>query len=382
MPNIYLEKIALNVLTRNILAAPGKFDTTALHAAGMLRSPDKFHRGIVTAPRTSIIPYFRKLREGGADVTINTLPPSLNTSGQPVQTRIKRPPTQLQQGPDVPSMSISDKVNRYKVENGIPFSSTPGPRIKGKTSVPIQVNTLQKGPDLTGKSIGEKFNAYKDKVSTLVGDIYGRRHVGTTSAGWVNNHLDDTGIQHANFKSTVTSPNPGEVGKRALEFHKGSDSKAVTRGMRGMVLRHEGHEVLERPETIKPILWPSIQMEGSLGPTSGGRVHKKIFGKESLSFPVGNHFSLGVLGREQNDVHHFLSHDTAAKVPYQDIKPAIHKDLDRMKDRMVALRNKTGESKLLKSITGVGYGEGKLTPAQLKTLREHPSVNGVHYVPD
>lgn len=119
------------------------------------------------------------------------------------------------------------------------------------------------------------------------------------------------------------------------------------------------HSIFDNAQTTKEVHDLGISHE--LSEAKFGRANA-IGGKKMVqinqglfNMPTGRHFSLGVLGEEANDV---------LKVS------------KKVQDRHTKLRYMTGESDLLKQVTGKRYGVDKFDKQDIKKLFHHNSLGG------
>lgn len=148
------------------------------------------------------------------------------------------------------------------------------------------------------------------------------------------------------------------LGRLLSPAHSVFDSKEKTEGIAGIFSRHEAHEA-------KAIHTPEIQ--SIITNKDSGKVlnkHNQV---------VGNHASLEVLGREANDVRNFTGAKATSKIPYPDVKQHSQKILDSVRNRMEKIRRNSGESKILRRVTGKRYGSDKFTERDLMSLRRNPT---------
>jgi hypothetical protein len=141
----------------------------------------------------------------------------------------------------------------------------------------------------------------------------------------------------ASITSKITHLEPNIVARLFSPLQRVFSSKNRSKLVHAVGNRHEAHEVKEMSRQWLDRVKNSVQTGGPM-PQNMGNVSRK-------GRPTGEHANLSVLMRESNDIR---------KIPHQNLLSSLHK-----------ARSKTGESELLKRITGKGYGE-HFTPADIR----------------
>jgi hypothetical protein len=214
-------------------------------------------------------------------------------------------------------------------------------------------NLQNSGNTINVKYDKAKNNTIKEKVKAGLTPYSTTGNVTTTRKGFfgtgpiIGRHLNKVDIKAPAIDNKIS--------RFVSNNHSMFDTKDKTRLTQGIILRHEGHEATEMISRTKN----NQDLE------QGQVVNDK-------RQRVGNHATLAVLGREQNDVHAFLGSKATAKVPYSEVKSKLEKATNSVKAKMIKMRTRNGESKILNQETGTIYGKDSMSNKYLDKLRDKP----------
>ena len=285
-----LEKIALNALVKRILASPGKFDEAALTRLSQPMKPDLLALKPTGSPRGLVGP-------------------------MPAAPRALRTPETYHEGViDAPKRAFDRHIQNLNNKFGHDA---------------VKVNDHHG----TGIPIKHQLAAISGGGYATTGNTIGGQVVGS-----LNIHAIDA---------------DSKVGRLINPVHSVFDNKDKTRLVRGLMLRHEGHEADE-------ILNAPVGAD-----LNQGRISKN-------GILQGSHASLAVLGKEQKDVHSFLGPNATAKVPYPEVKSKLEQSTNSINKRLTKIRGGTGEAAILHQATGTTYGQDTMPNKYMDQLRNKP----------